>query len=121
MVMLTSGNDDGGKRATLAYTAATCAAAMDRRTIMFLVGDGAHWAYEGRTSGVKANAFPALDELMESLVELGGEIYVCSACDQACSVPSDDEAVGIQRHPAIRPLGMSAVLADMTEGRCVTF
>lgn len=45
--MLTSGNDDGGKRATLAYTAATCAAAMDRRTIMFLVGDGAHWAYEG--------------------------------------------------------------------------
>lgn len=70
---------------------------------------------------MKANAFPALDELMESLVELGGEIYVCSACDQACSVPSDDEAVGIQRHPAIRPLGMSAVLADMTEGRCVTF
>ena len=53
--------------------------------------------------------------------ELGGEIYVCSACDQVCSVPSDDEAVGIQRHPAIRPLGMSAVLADMTEGRCVTF
>jgi predicted peroxiredoxin len=121
VVMLTSGNDDGGKRATLAYTAATCAAAMDKRTIMFLVGDGAHWAYEGRTAGVKANGFPALNELMESLVELGGEIYVCSACDQVCSVPSDNEAPGIRRHPAIRPLGMSAVLADMSEGRCVTF
>ena len=28
VVMLTAGNDDNGKRATLAYTAATCAAAL---------------------------------------------------------------------------------------------
>jgi predicted peroxiredoxin len=60
VVMLTSDNGDGGKRATLAYTAATCAAAMDKRTVMFLVGDGAHWAYEGRTSGIQANGFPAI-------------------------------------------------------------
>ena len=121
VVMLTAGNDDGGKRATLAYTAATCAAAMDKRTIMFLVGDGAHWAYEGRTSGVQARGFPALDELMEGLVEMGGEIYVCSACDQVCGVPSDDEAAEVERHPAVKPRGMSAVLDDMTDGRCVSF
>ena len=121
VVMLTAGNDDGGKRATLAYTAATCAAAMDKRTVMFLAGEGAHWAYEGRTSGVQAPGFPALDELMDSLVELGGEIYICSACDQVCGVPSDDEITGVERHPAIKPRGMSAVLADITDGRCVTF
>ncbi len=63
MVLLATGNDDGGKRATLAFTAATCAAAMDKRTIVFMVGDGAHWAYEGRALGVQQKGFPPLEEL----------------------------------------------------------
>ena len=121
VVLLATGNDDGGKRATLAFTAATCAAAMDKRTIMFLVGDGAHWAYEGRTGGIQQTGFPALEELMESFVDMGGEIYVCSACDQVCSVPSDNESEGLTRHSAVHPRGMSSVLADMTNGRSVTF
>lgn len=121
VILLATGNEDGGKRATLAFTAATCAAAMDKRTVMFMVGDGAHWAYQGRTAGVKQNGFPPLAELMDCLIEMGGEMYVCSTCDGVCSVPSDDEAEDFRRHPAIQPRGMSAVLSDMTDGRSVTF
>ena len=121
VVLLATGNDDGGKRATLAFTAATCAAAMDKRTIMFMVGDGAHWAYEGRTEGVQQKGFPPLAELMDCLIEMGGEMYVCSTCDEVCSVPSDEEAENFKRHSAIQPRGMSAVLSDMTDGRSVTF
>jgi predicted peroxiredoxin len=121
VVLLATGNEDGGKRATLAFTAATCAAAMDKRTVMFMVGDGAHWAYEGRAAGVQQKGFPPLEELMDCLIEMGGEMYVCSTCDEVCSVPSDDEAENFNRHPAIRPRGMSAVLSDMTDGRSVTF
>ena len=120
VVMLMTGNSDGGRRATLAFTAATCAAAMNKRTVLFLAGDGAHWAYEGRTGGVRQNGFPALDDLMESLVDMGGEIYVCSACDQVCSV-AGNEAAGMARHPAVQPRGMSAVLSDISAGRSVTF
>ncbi len=121
VVLLATGNDDGGKRATLAFTAATCAAAMDKRTIVFLAGDGAHWAYEGRAAGVQQKGFPPLDELVGCLIEMGGEIYVCSTCDEVCSVPSDDEPDNLKRHSAIKPRGMSAVLSDMTDGRTVTF
>ncbi|MGB5601890.1 MAG: DsrE family protein [Gammaproteobacteria bacterium] len=121
VVILATGDEDGGKRATLAFTAATCAAAMDKRAIMFMVGDGAHWAYEGRTAGVQQNGFPPLEELMDCLIDMDGNIYVCSTCDEVCSVPSDDEASDFRRHPAIEPRGMSAVLSDMTEGRCITF
>lgn len=121
VIFLATGNDDGGKRATLAFTAATCAAAMDKRTVMFMVGDGAHWAYEGRAAGVQQNGFPPLSELMDCLIEMGGEMYVCSTCDEVCSVPSDHEGDNFKRHPAIQPRGMSAVLSDMTEGRSVTF
>jgi len=121
VVLLTTGRDDDGKRATLAFTAATCAAAMDKRTIIFMVGDGAYWAYEGRTAGVRQKGFPLLGELMDFLIEMGGEMYVCSTCDEVCSVPSDDEAEDLKRHPAIQPRGMSAVLSDMTDGHAVTF
>ena len=121
VVILATGNEDGGKRATLAFTAATCAAAMDKRVIMFMVGDGAHWAYEGRTAGIQQNGFPPLEELMDCLIDMDGNMYVCSTCDEVCSVPSDDEARDLRRHSAIEPRGMSAVLSDMTEGRCVTF
>jgi predicted peroxiredoxin len=121
VVLLATGGDDGGMRATLAFTAATCAAAMDKRTVVFMVGDGAHWAYEGRTAGVLQKGFPPLQELMDCLVEMGGEMYVCSTCDGVCSVPSDDLADDVKRHPAIQPLGMSAVLADIHDGRAVSF
>lgn len=121
VILLTSGNDDGGMRATLAFTAATCAAAMDKRTVVFMVGDGAHWAYDGSAAGVQQQGFPPLAELMDCLLEMGGEMYVCSTCDGVCSVPSDDAPGNVQRHPAITPRGMSAVLSDMTEGRAVTF
>lgn len=121
VVILASGNDDGGQRATLAFTAATCAAAMDKKVIMFMVGDGAYWAYEGRTTGVHKNGFPALEELMDSLIELDGAMYVCSTCDQVCGVPSDDDAGNYRRHSAIQPRGMSAVLSDIAEGSSVTF
>jgi len=121
VVILATGNEDGGKRATLAFTAATCAAAMDKRVIMFMVGDGAHWVYEGRTAGIQQNGFPSLEELMECLIDMDGKMYVCSTCDEVCSVPSDDESEKFRRHPAIQPRGMSAVLSDMTEGQTVTF
>ena len=121
VVILATGDEDGGKRATLALTAATCGAAMDKQVTLFLVGDGAHWAYEGRTAGVQQNGFPPLQELMDCLVEMEGNVYVCSTCDGVCSVPSDDDAGDIKRHSAVQPRGMSAVLSDMADGRCITF
>ena len=121
VVILTTGDEDGGKRATLAFTAATCAAAMDRRTVVFMVGDGAHWAYEGRAATVRQAGFPPLQDLMDSLVEMGGEMYVCSTCDGVCSIAGEHDAGGLRRHPVIQPRGMSAVLSDMIDGRNVTF
>jgi hypothetical protein len=53
--------------------------------------------------------------------DMGGDIYVCSGCDQNCGIRSDVEAADVRRHPAIRPRGMAAVLADINAGRCLTF
>ena len=90
VVILASGPDDGGKRATLAYTAAVTSVGMDTPTRIFLVGDGAYWAYEGHGDDVQMNGFPSLAELVETFRELGGETYICSTCDQFCGIPGDE-------------------------------
>lgn len=120
VVMLASGNQDGGKRATLAFSAACAAIAIDLDTHVFLIGDGAHWAYEGSCEPVLQQGFPALTDLMDSFTEMGGKIYICSTCDSVCGVPGE-EGQKQPRRKEIQPRGLAAVLSHMVGGTSVTF
>ncbi|MGD2137220.1 MAG: DsrE family protein [Gammaproteobacteria bacterium] len=121
VILLTSGPDDGGKRATLAYTAACTSLGMEKRTRIFLVGDGAFWGYEGHAAGIHMNGFPALDELTGMFRDLGGETYICSTCDQVCGIPSDGEPGNRVRRREVHPCGMASILPEITRGSSITF
>jgi predicted peroxiredoxin len=120
-VVLASGPEDGGTRATLALCAAVTGLCLDQDVVVFLIGDRAYWAYEGRTHGIQRNGFPALETLMENLLELGGEIHVCSACDQVCGILDAAVADPPRRRPEIRPRGLAAVLGNLVAAASVTF
>ncbi len=120
-VLLTSGPEDGGKRATLALSAACTAQAMDLNTIMFLVGDGVHWGYDGHADDVHVQGFSPLHELMEAFLEMGGQMLMCSACDAVCSAPSDPEGRRLARRTGVHPQGLAAVLSHTLLGGSVTF
>ena len=113
-VILASGPEDGGKRATLALAAACTAQAMDLDTIVFLLGDGAHWAYNGHAEQVHAAGFPALADLIDSFVEAGGQLLLCSACDGICALPS-------VRRREVRVRGLASLLSHTVGGSTVTF
>jgi predicted peroxiredoxin len=121
LVLLTSGHEDGGKRATLAYTAACTSAAMGKRTQIFLACDGSFWGYRGREEGIMVTGFPPLEELMESFCELGGKVYICSACDGVCAVQCGEEEQDLVRHAWVQPRGMAAVLDMLEGGNSLTF
>ena len=121
VIMLTSGVDDGGKRATLAFSAACSARAMDLKTQVFLIGDGSHWAYEGSADGVRQQGFPALEDLLDSYMELGGQIFVCSACDSVCTLPMDEHDRPLRKRPGVEPRGLASILSYTVEGTSVTF
>lgn len=120
-VILTSGPEDGGKRATLALAAACTAQALDLNTIVFLVADGVHWGYDGHAEGVHAPGFPALADLMESFFESGGQVFVCSACDAACALPTDADGKSLRRRRGVRPQGLASILSHTVGGGSVTF
>ncbi len=122
LIMLTSGNDDNGKRATLAFSAANSAIAMEHPTALFLVGDGTHWAYTGNIKGVRVAGFPALYELMEQFMDQGGDIMICSTCSSTggCSI---DASEGERRHllPGILQAGFPTVVSLAHAGASLTF
>ena len=120
MVMLTSGNSDGGKRATLAFAAACAALSLDLDTHVFLIGDGSHWAYEGNCDPVSEPGFPPLSELMDEFIDLGGEIYICATCERVCSEP-DKNGLQKKRRPEIQPQGLASVLSYVVGGTSITF
>ena len=113
-VILASGPEDGGKRATLALAAACTAQAMGLDTIVFLLGDGAHWAYDGHAERVHTLGFPALSDLLELFVDAGGQLLLCSACDGACALP------GVRRRD-VRVSGLATLLSHTIDGSAVTF
>lgn len=120
VIMLVSGPEDGGRRATLAFAAACTAISLDLNAQVFLIGDGSHWAYVGASDGVHQQGFPPLAELIDTFLDLGGEVSICSACDGVCSLPgADGEAK--RRRQEIEPQGLAAVLAHLVGGTSLTF
>lgn len=120
LIMVTTGREDGGKRATLAFSAACCAAAMGARTSVFLIGEGAVWGYVGEALGVQHPGFPPLEDLLADFIEVGGEALICSACDQVCATPQADGRL-LLRRAGFRPAGMASVLSDMRGASAWTF
>jgi uncharacterized protein involved in oxidation of intracellular sulfur len=121
VVVLSSGAEDAGKRATLAFSAACTAQAMELDTQLFLVGDGTYWAYQGSYDEVNLKGFPSLTSLVESFVELEGKIFVCSACDTTCALTEDEEGQPLLRQPFIQPRGLASILEHTVGGSSITF
>lgn len=120
-VILTSGAEDGGKRATLAASMACTALSMDLRTHLFLVGDGSYWAYEGHADGIQVVGFPALEELLDSFVLLGGSLAICSTCDQVLCHASGGSDRPLRRRAGAQIQGMAALMEPLMRGQAVTF
>jgi predicted peroxiredoxin len=117
-ILLMSGDDDGGKRATLAFVAAVSAAAMERMVQVFLAGDGVLWGNPEEARQVEITGFPPLAELIEEYLELGGKLTACSTCERFCMGRQDKP---IQRWSALEVRGMAALLESQGSGHSLSF
>lgn len=78
-VSLTSAGDHPD-RSTVAFVVAGAAAASDKETVVFLSTEGVRLAEEGYAGAIHEDGFAPLKQLLDSFVDAGGKIYVCSPC-----------------------------------------
>lgn len=79
VISLTSAKDNTDK-ATVAFVVANAAVASDKKTMVFLSIEGTRLSQKGFADDIHEEGFAPLKDLMQSFVEAGGEIYVCSPC-----------------------------------------
>ena len=120
IVFLTAGDDDDGKRATLAFSAACAARAVGMDSVVFLVGDGLRWANRPIGESVQLPGLPSLETLVAEFEEDGGEIYACSACHGARAEPCDTEGRVMARRTNVSPAGFASLFSGCG-ANCVTF
>ena len=90
LITLTTGKQDRGTRATLAFAWGCAALAMDRKVAIFLTMDGTVWAVKGAMKGVEVGGFEPLEDYLDQFLALDGELLVCAPCSEYyCSFERD--------------------------------
>ena len=82
LIVLTTGKQDRGARATLAFSWACSALALGKRAAMFLTMDGTVWGIEGSAAAVQVQGFEPLGNYIETFRGLGGAVLVCAPCTE---------------------------------------
>lgn len=82
MIVLTTGKQDRGTRATLALSWGCAALAMGKAVAIYMTMDGTIWGTRGATDCVEVGGFEPLAEYLEQFIALGGDILVCAPCSE---------------------------------------
>ncbi|MDQ7823429.1 MAG: DsrE family protein [Candidatus Eremiobacteraeota bacterium] len=90
IMVLTTGKQDRGTRATLAFAWGCAALAMGKQVSMYLTMEGTMWALRGAMRDVEVGGFEPLSAYLEQYCALGGELLVCAPCSEYyCSFDRD--------------------------------
>jgi len=79
MAQATHGREDP-ERATLPFIVANVAASADQEAIVLLTIEGVWLATTGYADAIHHEGMPPLREVIDSLMDGGGQIWACGAC-----------------------------------------
>lgn len=112
LFVCTSGPGDP-ERATIPYIAAATAAASGRRAIAICTIDGV-WTGTSRHADIQSPGIPALADLMRTLLDNDGEVWLCGACTGPRDIGPDDLIDGATI------VGAARIVEALATGRAIT-
>jgi uncharacterized protein len=90
MIILTTGPEDRGNRATLAFAMGVSSLVSGVDTTIFMTMGGTFWSRQSACNKVHIDGFDPLATYIGQYAELGGNILVCSPCHEFyCSVAKE--------------------------------
>jgi uncharacterized protein involved in oxidation of intracellular sulfur len=88
VIIATHGGEDP-ERASLPFVIANASLAMDVQTVVILQGTAVTLAKRGCYEHVFGAGLPPLKELVDTFIELGGVLLVCTPCIQERKIAPD--------------------------------
>jgi len=80
IVIISTTGPENQEKATLPFVVATAAQSMDTKVVVILQASAVFLAKKGIAENVNAPGFLPLKQLIETFIELGGELDLCSPC-----------------------------------------
>jgi predicted peroxiredoxin len=113
LVVLTTGKQDRGTRATLAFSWACAALAMGKTAAIYLTMDGTVWSNKNAGINVQVQGFEPIAEYTEQFFALGGRMLVCAPCSEFYCTMENVSREG--QFDEVELVGLATVVG-MTEG-----
>ena len=107
VVVVTQGFQD--ERSSVAWSVANGGVGMGFEVTMFLVSSGVDWVRKGAAEKARPNPLdPSIGEMMQNVVDNGGQILVCPPCAGVRGYEADDliDSTTLAGSPAM--LGVAA-------------
>ncbi len=112
LITLTTGKQDRGTRATLAFSWGCAALAMGQAVSIFLTMDGTIWAGKNAARGVSVAGFENLSNYIEQFLALGGELLVCAPCTEYyCSFDEENPEIKLLKEAQLT--GLATIVSKM--------
>ena len=81
LILLTTGPEDRGSRATLAFSMAVTALISGVEVTIYTTMGGTFWSRENSERSVHIDGFEPLRTYVGQFLEAGGKLQVCSPCE----------------------------------------
>ncbi|MBW2000589.1 MAG: DsrE family protein [Deltaproteobacteria bacterium] len=90
LVIIATHAEESPDKATLPFVLGSSGLAMGTEVTVVLQSTGVYLALKDYADHVHASGFPPLKELLETFLEAGGSLMVCSPCMQARKIQPED-------------------------------
>jgi predicted peroxiredoxin len=94
LVIVSTTGPDNIEKATLPFVVATAAQTLDAEVVIILQASAVLLAKKGIAENINAQGFMPLKKLMDTFIELGGKLLICSPCIKERLIQSEDLVEG---------------------------
>jgi len=113
IVVINTTGPEFQEKATLPFVVATAAQTVDAKAVIILQASAVLLAKRGIAENVNAPGLLPLKKLMDTFLELGGELLICSPCIKERHI-SEDELI-----PGAKPIAAGTVVTEVLSAKAV--
>ncbi len=94
LVIISTTGPENQEKATLPFVVATAAQTVDVKVVVILQASAVLLAKKGAARNVNAQGLMPLEKLIDTFIELGGELLLCSPCIKERFIKEDELIAG---------------------------